>query len=109
MPLGAPSSLYDRYTVRWYPPDWAYRGLGYLVAVAIPADIDLALTPLVHKTLPAGPYAAFRHAGERDELSLLLDYVYHTWLPNADRSIAASFVLERHEADASVLFFPLKP
>ncbi len=100
----------DRYLLRWYPPDWARHGIGYLVAVRSgeipPAPKN---TPFVQKPLPAGPYVGFRHAGPPETFPLLLDYVHHTWLPNAKRTLAAPFVLEHREAGGTTLFFPLAP
>jgi AraC family transcriptional regulator len=106
------ASVRERYTVRWYPPDWARSGFGYLAAVAplsaAPPAPAVVAGPLVDKHLPAGHYAAFRHAGEPDDLPLLLGYVYHTWLPNDDRTLAAPFVLEHHEPELTTLYFPMR-
>jgi AraC family transcriptional regulator len=100
----------DRYGLRWYPRGWARDGFAYLAAVRLPdASVDLTGTPLARKTLPGGPYVRFSHAGPPETLGLLLDYVYHTWLPNAGRDLAAPFVLEHCEARGITLFFPLRP
>ena len=104
------AALPDRYGLRWYPPGWARDGFAYLAAVRLPdASVDLTGTPLVRKTLPGGPYVRFSHAGPPETLGLLLDYVYHTWLPNAERTLAAPFVLEHCEDSERTLFFPLCP
>jgi hypothetical protein len=98
----------DRYLLRWYPPDWISHGFAAFVGVALPdAALDLTETPLVRKTLPGGTYVGFRHAGSAETLPLLLDYVYHTWLPNAERALAGPFWLEHREREARTLFFPL--
>jgi DNA gyrase inhibitor GyrI len=78
------------------------------VGVALPdAALDLTETPLVRKTLPGGTYVGFRHAGSAETLPLLLDYVYHTWLPNAERALAGPFWLEHQGLEVRTLFFPL--
>jgi AraC family transcriptional regulator len=104
------AALTDRYGLRWYPPGWARDGFAYLAAVRLPdASVDLTGAPLVRKTLPGGPYVGFSHAGPPETLGLLLDYVYHTWLPNAERTLAAPFILEYREARGITLCFPLHP
>ncbi len=101
----------DRYELRWYPPQGAHygvKGVSCLAAVALSdPSIDLTGTPLVRKTLSAGAYVHFRHRDLAETLPLLLDYVYHTWVPNANRTLAAPFVLTRCEAEVRTLFFPL--
>jgi AraC family transcriptional regulator len=104
-----PASV-ERYGLRWYPPDWLRDGVAVLAAAALPdPTVDLTDTLLVRKTLPAGAYVGFQHLGPVETLPLLLDYVYHTWLPNADRVLAAPFVLEHRERDTRTLFFFLCP
>jgi AraC family transcriptional regulator len=98
----------DRYELRWYPPNWTPCGVSGLAAVALSdLSVDLTGTPLVRKTLSAGTYVHFRHTDRAETLPLLLDYVYHTWLPNADRALAAPFVLIRCDVKTHTLFFPL--
>ena len=104
------TALPDRYALRWYPPGWARGGVLYLAAVRLSdAEVDLTGTPLVRKRLPGGPTVRFRHAGPPETLSLLLDYVYHTWLPNAERTLAAPFTLEHREDELRNVFLPLCP
>jgi AraC family transcriptional regulator len=98
----------ERYGLRWYPPDWSRAGFAVLAAAALPDPaVDLTGTPLVRKTLPAGAYVSFQHQGSVETMPLLLDYVYHTWLPNADRVLALPFVLEHRQRGSHTFFFPL--
>jgi AraC family transcriptional regulator len=85
----------ERYGLAWYPPGWTQRGYLYLAATA-PGDADLAHTPLVEKTLPAGIFARFIHKGPRRDLPLTLDYALHTWLPKSGRNLAQPLVVERY-------------
>jgi AraC family transcriptional regulator len=98
----------DRYLLRWYPPDWGAHGSVVFVGAALPEPtFDLTSTPLVQKTLPGGPYVRFQHAGPPETLPLLLGYVYHTWLPNSERTFSAPFSLAHHKSGVRTLFFPL--
>jgi AraC family transcriptional regulator len=49
--------------------------------------------PLVMTRIPGGAYARCAHDGPAVELPLLLDYVYHTWLPKVKRRPAGPWWL----------------
>jgi AraC family transcriptional regulator len=101
-------TMNERYGLRWYPPGWTRDGVCYLAAVRLPdANVDLSGTPFVRKTLPAGPYVHFRHRGAAETLPLMFDYVYHTWLANAERTLGAPFVLACCDDEERTFFFPL--
>lgn len=82
------------YGLRYYPEGWEETGYFYLAGVE--AGSDAAASCLVVKTLPAGSYACFGHAGPWRDLPLTLDYVYHTWLPKSGVGLPANWVLERY-------------
>lgn len=79
-------------------------GALYLAAVELPAppgeaDLALASSVLVFKTIPAGSWARFVHKGRRRDLPLTMDYVYHTWLPRSGRSLTLPWVVEGYGRD----------
>lgn len=91
-----------------------YGVLQYPVAVAAAPYFFLLGRPLVEllpsdpawvtKTLPAQSCARFIHKGLRRDLSLTLDYIYYTWLPQANMQIDSSTILlhyGHHFADSA--------
>jgi AraC family transcriptional regulator len=70
----------------------------FLVGAAIATPETIPPT-LVVQTLPAGDYLRFTHRGQPVQCSLTLDYVYHTWLPNAGLRLAFPLVIEHVEGD----------
>ena len=84
----------DYFGLTWYPPDWENRGLLYLAAVELP-DSEIDRTALVSKRVPAHQYARFVHKGATGQLSLTMDYIYHTWLPRSGYSLALPLVVEQ--------------
>jgi AraC family transcriptional regulator len=84
----------------------------FLIGAAIESPETIHPT-LVVQTLPAGKYLRFIHHGPAPALFLTLDYVYHTWLPNADLRPAYPLVIERVEGDnptdsAREIFLPVE-
>lgn len=69
----------------------------FLAGAAIESPETVPPT-LVLQTLPAGKYLCFSHQGPAAALTLTLDYVHHTWLPNADLCPAHPLVIEHVEA-----------
>jgi predicted transcriptional regulator YdeE len=56
-------------------------------------NLEVLNAAWVVKTLPARQYVRFIHKGFRHDLSLTLDYAYHTWLPQSARRLAAPHIL----------------
>jgi AraC family transcriptional regulator len=81
------------YGIAFYPDDWGERGYLYMAAVEV-VGMDVPPGPLALKKIPALKWARFIHKGPTRELSLTLDYVYHTWLPKSGQSLAYPWVLE---------------
>jgi AraC family transcriptional regulator len=88
----------DYYGIAFYPDDWEGRGYLYMAAIEMAAievvGMDAPPGPLALKKIPALKWARFIHKGPTRELSLTLDYVYHTWLPKSGQSLAYPWVLE---------------
>ena len=72
----------DRYGVVQYPEPEA-TGYFYLLGIPLRATTSPDAAWIV-KTLPAQPCARFIHKSLRHNLSLTLDYIYYTWLPQAN-------------------------
>jgi AraC family transcriptional regulator len=70
--------------------DWFAQELAAIEVVGM----DAPPGPLALKKIPALKWARFIHKGPTRELSLTLDYVYHTWLPKSGQSLAYPWVLE---------------
>jgi AraC family transcriptional regulator len=87
----APAGNY--YGIAFYPDDWEQRGYLYMAAVEV-AGMEVATSPLVLKHIPALTWTRFIHKGPTRALSLTLDYIYHTWLPQSGQSPAYPWVLE---------------
>ena len=98
----------DYYGIAFYPDDWEERGYLYMTAIemttiemaAVEAvGMDLPPGPLVVKKIPALKWVRFIHKGPTRELSLTLDYIYHTWLPKSGQSLSYPWVLEGYGHD----------
>ncbi len=89
--LGEPAAS-GVYSLTVFPAHSGQPGIFYLLGV--PAT-DLAALPAawVTKVLPAQTYVRFSHRGFRCDLPLTLDYIFHTWLPQAARRLAAPHCL----------------
>jgi len=93
----APSRYYG---LLYYPAAYKAGGCMYLAAAEIPTPSGgrlapaLAGTALAVKTVPAMTCACFVHKGCRRDLSLTLDYVYHTWLPKSGRCLSLPWIIE---------------
>jgi AraC family transcriptional regulator len=86
----------SRYGIAYYAAGWERRGYPYMAGVELEAGRE-APPGLATQTLPAGEWARFVHKGPSRELGLTLDYVFHTWLPRSDRTLARPLVVERFE------------
>lgn len=88
----------DYYGIAFYPDDWEGRGYLYMAAIDMAAievvGIDVPPGPLVLKKIPALKWTRFIHKGPTREMSLTLDYIYHTWLPKSGQSPSYPWVLE---------------
>ena len=73
-------------------------GCFYLLGVPV-EDKAPPVTTWVTKTLPAQACARFIHKGLRRDLQLTLDYVYHTWLPQANVPLRSSTILLHYGHD----------
>ncbi len=82
----------DLYGVLQYTPENETAGYFYLLGVPVNEDTPLPTT-WVTKTLSARPCARFIHKGLRRDLPLTLDYIQHTWLPQANLPLHSSTVL----------------
>jgi AraC family transcriptional regulator len=82
----------DRYGILQYAAENEPAGYFYLLGVPVDDDTPLAAT-WVTKTLPARPCARFIHKGTRLDLQLTLDYIYYTWLPQANHQLQSSTIL----------------
>jgi AraC family transcriptional regulator len=78
-----------------FPPGWESDGFPYLAAARLEGNGSEAAT-LVYKAFPALRLARFVHAGGWTELSLSLDYIYHTWLPKADVRRSHPWIIEEY-------------
>jgi AraC family transcriptional regulator len=68
---------------------------------------EMTDTPFVTKIIPSSQYACFIHRGPWATLPLTFEYIYHTWLPQTDRTPAHSIELE--SCDSFSAFFDDKP
>lgn len=73
-------------------------GYFYLLGVPVNAATPLAAT-WVTKTLPAWQCARFIHKGLRHNLPLTLDYIQHTWLPQANLPLKSPTILLHYGRD----------
>jgi AraC family transcriptional regulator len=85
-----PSSFYG---LASFQPGWEADGYSYLAATELD-DPKSETTALVHKVLPSLTLARFVHAGGWANLSLSLDYIYHTWLPKAGKRPSHPWIIE---------------
>lgn len=88
----------DFYGITYYPAHWAERGCLYLAGMRI-QSLEVSNPALVVKTIPASKYARFIHKGPAAELPLTLDYIYHTWLPQAGVRASFTTMLEYFGSD----------
>jgi AraC family transcriptional regulator len=82
----------DRYGILQYPTEGESADYFYLLGVSLVEDTPPA-TAWVTKTLPAHSCARFIHKGLRGDLQLTLDYIFYTWLPQANVRLRASTIL----------------
>lgn len=82
----------DLYGILQYATEGEPAGYFYLLGVPVDADTPPATT-WVMKTLPAQQWARFIHQGARRDLPLTLDYIHHTWLPQANLRWRPSTIL----------------
>jgi len=86
------------YGIIFYPKNW--DNLGYLYVAATETQTpSIENAALVIKTIPALTYAKFIHKGTTQELSLTLDYIYHTWLPKSGNTLSCPLIIERYRQD----------
>lgn len=82
----------DVYGALQYPA--AVPAAPYFFLLGMPLAEPWSSDPAwVTKTLPAQTCARFIHKGLRRNLSLTLDYIYYTWLPQANVQIDLSTIL----------------
>lgn len=89
--LGEPAAS-DVYSLTVFPAHSGQPGIFYLLGVPV-TDLDVPHAAWVTKSLPAQTYVRFIHRGCRCDLSLTLDYAWHTWLPQSARRLAAPHCL----------------
>jgi AraC family transcriptional regulator len=87
----------DRYGLLQYAEESDPAGYFYLLGVPLVDETPPAMW--VAKSLPAQSCARFIHKGARRDLQLTLDYVYHTWLPQANVQLRPSTILLHHGRD----------
>jgi AraC family transcriptional regulator len=67
---------------------------GYFYLLGVPVDDETLPAPTwVTQMLPAQSCARFIHKGLRCDLQLTLDYIYYTWLPQANVQLRPSTIL----------------
>jgi AraC family transcriptional regulator len=91
--IGSRGDLKDRdcYGVLHYLEEGRDPGGFYLLGV--PLEDDQPPAVWVVQNLPVQSCARFIHKGLQCDLQLTLDYVYHTWLPQANVSLRSPTVL----------------
>jgi AraC family transcriptional regulator len=99
--LEAGSTGSSYYGLACYQEGWEACGFLYLAGKALTSSASggvqaVGHTALVVKSIPALDLARFVHKGRRRDLSLTLDYVYHTWLPKSGRRLALPWVVEAY-------------
>jgi AraC family transcriptional regulator len=73
---------------------------GYFYLLGMPVDDETPLAAAwITKILPAQSCARFIHKGTRLDLQLTLDYIHHTWLPQANLPLRASTILLHYGYD----------
>jgi AraC family transcriptional regulator len=82
--------------LRYYPERWEEVGALYVAGIES-RDPSILGAGAVVKTVPAQSCASFVHAGSADDLSLTLDYVYHTWSPRSGTEISHRWVIEQYD------------
>jgi len=86
------------YGVANYAEGWESSGYQYLAAAETGGQ-TISGTALVLKPMPRLTCARFFHKGPIADLSLTLDYIYHTWLPKAGVSASHPWVIEHYGHD----------
>ncbi|MFZ5915568.1 MAG: AraC family transcriptional regulator [Chloroflexota bacterium] len=81
-----------------FPQDWEQHGPLYMAGIQSHRQ-DCPSPILVVKTIPVLKYARFVHRGPVQELSLTLDYVFHTWLPRSGHCLSHPLILEQSAPD----------
>jgi predicted transcriptional regulator YdeE len=71
----------------------------FTTAGTLISDAGTITAPLAMIRIPGGAYARCPHEGPAAELPLLLDYVYHTWLPKVKRRPAGPWWLVAYGDD----------
>jgi AraC family transcriptional regulator len=87
----------DLYGVLQCPTEGETADYFYLLGVPLVEETPPATW--VAKSLPAQSCARFIHKGARRDLQLTLDYVYHTWLPQANVQLRPSTILLHYGRD----------
>jgi AraC family transcriptional regulator len=82
----------DLYGLLQYATGDEPAGYFYLLGMPVADETPLAAAWII-KTLPAQSCARFIHKGTRLDLRLTLDYIYHTWLPQANLPLRSSTIL----------------
>jgi AraC family transcriptional regulator len=95
---GSRSDLVDLYGLLQYVEENEPAGYFYLLGVPLTKEPPPAMW--VAKSLPAQSCARFIHKGQRRDLQLTLDYVYHTWLPQANIPLRSSTILLHYGRNA---------
>jgi AraC family transcriptional regulator len=88
----------DRYGVLQYAAEDEPTDYFYFLGVPVDDNTPPA-TIWVTQTLPAWSCARFIHKGTRRDLQLSLDYIYHTWLPQANLQLRSSIILLHYGQD----------
>ena len=97
--LGNDPTRGDLYGILQYAEQDGPSGYFYLLGVPMGDDASLAATG-VTKTLLAQQCARFIHKGLRRDLPLTLDYIHHTWLPQANLPLHSSTILLHYGQDS---------
>jgi predicted transcriptional regulator YdeE len=81
----------------------------YLAGIAAPPTAPLP-SGLVTKTIPPLTYVRFEQQSSHDDLALLLDYIYYTWMPQSDyRPAASCYLTHGLRAPFWEIYVPIEP
>ncbi len=81
------------YGISFSPSEEQNQAVFYMAAVEVDS-IDSMQPGSVVKQIPTMTCASFIHKGPFKDLSLTLDYIYHTWLPKSGCRLTFPFEIE---------------
>jgi AraC family transcriptional regulator len=85
------------YGIISFPGGWGKSGYYYLAAGGLDSGEEPAA--LVTKTVPGGTYACFGFRGFPEDIDLILDYIFQTWLPRTGKSRIPANVIVSYDLE----------